>query len=178
VADTDFLGRTPEQVQEDRERARQTAERIKNRDWPEVPKGHYAIPVTDWFACDGDEADDWEPPILGYRLFERKVARVYKSGRRVGRDAFISGRTMIATGVDSTRLLREIDLDRQVAVNLWGPGGDVKSTIDDIVCDVEGDDTFRATFGKLTGRCGCCGKALTDAKSKMVGLGPDCRGYR
>lgn len=178
MADTDWLGRTPEEIEQDRERAHQTAERIKRRDWREVPKGHYAIPVKDWSACNGDEPDDWEPPVLGYRLFERKVARTFKTGRRVGRDKFISGKTMIAAGTDSTRLMQDIDSDRRMAIELWGLGGDQKSTIDDIVCDVVGDDTYRATFGRLTGRCGCCGLPLTDAKSKMLGLGPDCRGYR
>lgn len=41
-----------------------------------------------------------------------------------------------------------------------------------------GADGYRELFGKLTGRCGYCGKLLTDSKSKLIGIGPDCRGYR
>ena len=44
-----------------------------------------------------------------------------------------------------------------------------------LIEDLENGDTFRALFGRLTGRCGCCGKALTDPKSKLIGIGPDCR---
>lgn len=32
----------------------------------------------------------------------------------------------------------------------------------------------RAEFGRLAGRCGCCGKTLTDPDSKMRGIGPEC----
>lgn len=34
----------------------------------------------------------------------------------------------------------------------------------------------RARFSAFTTRCFDCGRALTDAKSKTLGLGPDCRG--
>lgn len=40
-----------------------------------------------------------------------------------------------------------------------------------------GDDpaTAAARFAELTTRCLCCGRKLTDAKSKLLGIGPDCR---
>ena len=33
----------------------------------------------------------------------------------------------------------------------------------------------RSTFGTQVGRCGCCGKSLTDQLSRALGIGPDCR---
>jgi len=35
-------------------------------------------------------------------------------------------------------------------------------------------DELRANFGRFTGRCGCCGRRLTDPASKLRGIGPDC----
>jgi len=36
-------------------------------------------------------------------------------------------------------------------------------------------DEATARFAALQLRCGFCGKALTDPKSKTIGIGPDCR---
>jgi uncharacterized protein DUF6011 len=48
-----------------------------------------------------------------------------------------------------------------------------------ILHDIEhSDGSFRKLYGKLTGRCGSCGRVLTDPKSKLLGIGPDCRGFR
>lgn len=173
---TDILGRTPVEIERDRERARQNRERITARDWHEVPKGHYAVPVVDWVNWDCEEDD--EPATIGYRLFERKIARRAKNGRVLGRDRFIHGRAMIVDGADPEQVRDAIDSDHRIAINVFGPGGDLKEIVDQLVRDVEGDDRFRALFGKLTGRCGCCGRKLTDPRSKMLGIGPECRGYR
>lgn len=35
-------------------------------------------------------------------------------------------------------------------------------------------DFYRASFGRLTGKCGCCGRRLTDPTSISRGIGPDC----
>lgn len=37
------------------------------------------------------------------------------------------------------------------------------------------DDAFRKLYGLLTGRCGRCGRLLTDRESRRLGIGPDCR---
>jgi hypothetical protein len=36
-------------------------------------------------------------------------------------------------------------------------------------------DGARTRFGKLTGCCYVCSKKLTDARSVVLGIGPDCR---
>jgi hypothetical protein len=38
-----------------------------------------------------------------------------------------------------------------------------------------GQDTARARYGQMIGRCGCCGKPLTDDTSRQIGIGPVCR---
>jgi hypothetical protein len=87
----DPLGRTPEQVAEDKKRAADTTARIMARDWREVPKGHYAVPVPDLASAEWEAADyEGDPPVMAYRLFERKVARHCKNGRVIGRERFIT----------------------------------------------------------------------------------------
>jgi hypothetical protein len=178
--ETDFLGRTPEQAAADKRRAAETRERIQARDWREVPKGHYAIAVHDYGSAEWEAAGfQGEAPVIAYRLFERKVARHCRNGRVMGKDRFTSGAVMLASNdVDSDQVRHEVKSDRDMAVDSYGPGGDLKAIVDAIVLDVAGGDTFRAKFGQLTGKCGCCGMRLTDPKSKLIGLGPDCRGYR
>jgi hypothetical protein len=40
------------------------------------------------------------------------------------------------------------------------------------------DNLLGRVYGMLTGNCCCCHATLTDPKSKLIGIGPDCRGYR
>lgn len=178
MTDDNILGRTEEQVEADLEEFRAYVKRVRDRDWHEIPRGFYAIAIEDYNAWDSDCPDDWNPPIIGHRLFERKVARICKTGRRIGRDQFISGRIMVQPDVDHDRIFKALDFEKECLPDEFGRDGWAKSTIDRIMLDVEGDDTYRATFGKLTGRCGCCGKTLTDPTSKLLGIGPDCRGRR
>lgn len=176
----DPFGRTPEEATADRERARQVKARVAGRDWHEVPKGYYAVPVRDFGSAEW-EANDWagQPPIMAYRLFERRVVRHCKNGRDIGKDRFIIGAVMLASDdVDPERVRCDIANDREMGVQFYGPKGDLKMTVDEIMLDLEAGDTFRPLFGQLTGRCGCCGKGLSDPKSKLLGIGPDCRGYR
>lgn len=176
----DFLGRTPEEAERDRQRAREYRERIRARDWHEVPKGHYAVAVPDLGSADWEAAGyEGDPPIVAYRLFERRVARQCKNGRVIGREQFITGAVMLAgDDVDPDLVRREVKEDRDMAVEIFGPKGDLKAIVDAILTDIAAGDTFRAKFGQLTGKCGCCGMRLTDPKSKLIGIGPDCRGYR
>lgn len=39
-------------------------------------------------------------------------------------------------------------------------------------------DAARLLFAQFTGACSVCGRALTDPTSKLLGIGPDCRGSR
>lgn len=175
-----LLGRAPEQAAEDKKRAAETAARIMARDWHEVPKGHYAVPVHDYASAEWEDAGyEGEPPIMAYRLFERRVARHCKNGSVIGREQFITGAIMLASNdIDPEEVRREIRFDRDMAIGAYGPKGDLKACVDEIMRDIEDGDTFRATFGQLTGKCGFCGMRLTDPKSKLIGIGPDCRGYR
>jgi len=80
--------------------------------------------------------------------------------------------------IDPDRVRQEVKWDRETAVEIFGAKGDLKAIVDAILMDIAGGDTYRAKFGQLTGKCGCCGMRLTDPKSKLIGIGPDCRGYR
>jgi len=40
-----------------------------------------------------------------------------------------------------------------------------------------GIDESRARFGQAVGQCGRCGRSLTDAVSRAIGIGPECRKY-
>ncbi len=172
---TDLFGRTPEEAERAMRKMRKDNARIMARDWREVPRGYYAIPVTGWIAwsetCEGD------PPVVGYRLFERRTARRCENGRVIGRDRFITGAVMGAPGADPAAVRDEIASDQEVHRDL-GPHGDLQRIVDSIILDTRDGDTFRAKFGQLTGKCGCCGRRLTDPRSKLIGIGPDCRGYR
>jgi hypothetical protein len=121
-------------------------------DWHDIPRGYYALPVVE---------DDEPYRVLGYKLFERKVPRTYKTGRTVGRDAWRCSYTL-ADGItwEEFRDYTSDDTDFTRAL--------------DIELVLEFPDQCRADFGKLTGRCGCCGKTLTDPDSKMRGIGPEC----
>lgn len=117
--------------------------RIKSSTWQDIPRGYYAMPVEDIPDCD---CEDWGcgcTVLLGYRLFQRKESRVTRTGRRIGKNQFISGKTVAAP-----------DTDHELTEN---------------------PDLYRAEYGKFTGKCGCCGRALTDPDSKLRGIGPECR---
>lgn len=126
--------------------------------WQEIPKGYFAIPVWD---C-SDEENVQEIALQTYR---RTVPRTFKNGRRVGSDWFGEGATYI---LDKTRaddipsLLKAYRWDREEAIGLL----------------TAQPEQSMARYGQFTGRCGCCHHPLTDDKSKLIGIGPECRGYR
>lgn len=45
-----------------------------------------------------------------------------------------------------------------------------------VALSIEERRNANALFGREIGRCGCCGKSLTDEISRQEGLGPICRG--
>ncbi len=131
----------------------------KAADWSDLPRGFYALHIFDY------DAD-----LLGYSLFERKVPRETKTGRRMGRNLFIYGATMIASPELEDRLVEHIAVEKRVYGGEVGYG---KAQVEELLADPDG---YRAVFGQLTGKCGCCGRKLTDPTSKLLGIGPDCRG--
>jgi Family of unknown function (DUF6011) len=173
----DPLDRTLEEGAADRERAALLKARVMGRTWQEVPKGYYAIPVHDWLEW-MDRDCEGEANVIAYRMFSRTEARTCKTGRVIGKNRFITGAVWILPGADPRRVRDEIDGDDQMVREWVGQGGHIKQIVDTILLDIADQDSFRAQYGRITGRCGHCRKALTDPKSKLIGIGPDCRGYR
>jgi hypothetical protein len=137
-------------------------------DWHDIPRGFYAVPVT----------DDEEPYLLGYMLYERTEPRTFKNGRTVGKHQWREGRTPIE---GHTYLHRSYILEPGITFrprfaehyfsDFWRRA--------DIEFVLEFTESCRATFGQLVGRCGCCGRTLTDPQSKLRGIGPECiKGFR
>lgn len=130
------------------------ADKIMANDWRDIPKGFYALTVVDM-------GEDGDYPLLGYKLFERKVPRTYKTGRTVGRDRWTCT-YLLSPGF----AWEQFDRHRCDGTEFWR-----RSDIADILYDPE---RCRVLFGQVTGRCGCCGRTLTDPNSKMRGIGPEC----
>ena len=193
-------------------------------DWREVPEGFYAIPIGDWMKFGDDVGPDGVTPALelvGYQLFVRKVPRVFKSGKKVGQDAFAAGAPVVAEGavpyawrpgaepispwerlkgeLESERFCAEHDFRKEDSAEppcrcvrwcqspIYGHNRDghwqavpnqreawINCAAAVILHDIKGGDSFRALYGQLTGRCGRCGRLLTDPVSKVAGIGPEC----
>jgi hypothetical protein len=120
-------------------------------DWHHIPRGYYAIPVHE---------DDEPFRLMGHKLFERKAPRTYKNGRTVGSDRWRCSYAA-SNGITWAELREHIDSTE------YGR----QSDIDEVL---EFTDQCRVDFGRLTGRCGFCGRTLTDPDSKMRGIGPEC----
>lgn len=140
-------------------------QKVRSADWHDIPRGYYADTVV-LDSLDVDDPDFCK--VLGYKLFERKVARVCKTGRVVGRDAW-TRRLVAADGVEVQSLLAY--LDEQSVDPEWDRQIEIALVLEDVA---DGTNLYRYTLGQITGRCGWCGKALTDPDSKMRGIGPEC----
>jgi|SRR5829696_5868288 len=125
---------------------------LEHATWRDVPGGYYALPIFG----DNDETE------FGYVLYERRVPRTTSTGRTIGGHRW--RRALVAAeGVDMAELLAD-DLDDEQF---------------DVGCILRDPDYYRAELGRLTGKCGWCGRRLTDPDSKMCGMGPECaRGIR
>lgn len=147
-----------------------TRQLLSQADWPLIPAGYYAVPIKGWdLISSEDDAETWRPPLLGHQTFRRSVARTCKTGRVIGRDAFTRGVAWTNPEADPQDIA-----DSCISWTL--EEDDI--TVHWIMADVNGPDTFRAIYGKITGRCGHCHRRLTDPKSKLLGIGPECRGFR
>lgn len=131
-------------------------------DWHNIPAGHYAIPVVE-DDLDGDHPNFCR--LLGYKVFERKTPRVDRNGRRTGRDSWGSG-LLLGPNVQWPDF--RAYLDREKVGDGYDGARDVLYVLDD-------PDMGMRTFGQAAGRCGACGKTLTDPESKAQGIGPECR---
>lgn len=139
----------------------------KDSDWQKVPRGFFALPV----ARDPERVTGGAT-TLGWKLFERKEPRTYKTtGKVVGRHAWMR-HWMLDPGVGDARLNPAAWQELRDKIDDTPDGR--KADIAEILADV---DNAQARFGQLTGRCGCCGRKLTDANSKMRGIGPECNKF-
>ena len=116
--------------------------------------------VIDAFGDPGAMPDE-RYRLLGHQLFERKVPRTFQE-RPHSRPTPDGAATRWPTASHVTSSVNgsvtTANYDRQ----------------SDIAFVLEFTDICRTDVGKLTGRCGCCGKTLTDPDYKMRGIGPEC----
>jgi hypothetical protein len=115
-------------------------------DWTELPEGHYAIPI---------HHDD---TLIGYATYRRSTTRS-------GREQFRRGVALAVPGHEDT--LRS-ELDAQAATLAAHVAADIGTLLAD-------SDRYRLLYGTFVGRCGWCGRKLTDKTSLLLGIGPDCR---
>lgn len=120
-----------------------------------LPPGRYAVPVHDSDAYDVDDPRFCE--LVGWHLVEVTKRGVTKT-RTVGEE-----------GVDMVRLSAVIDWE----VEAYG-----HDHVTHFLTNTELRGYAQADYGRLTGRCGCCGRTLTDPASKMRGIGPECAATR
>lgn len=119
--------------------------------WMNLPRGHYALPVL------------LAGTVVGYSLYERKTPRETKRGT-VGKHRFRVGTLAALPGRED------------VVWPAWCRGRDRSAAIAaDIRRMVADPDRYRQIFGTFAGKCGWCGRKLTDAESRLLGVGPDCR---
>jgi hypothetical protein len=122
-------------------------------DWHDIPPGFYAVPVVT------------DAGLLGHRLFQRRGP--FKEGRwrhpegewkpwphSIARPSY-----QLAEGVTREEF-------RAAKGSAWDEAN-IKFVLENL-------DMCREAFGQVVGRCGCCGRALTDPDSKMRGIGPEC----
>jgi hypothetical protein len=130
--------------------------------WRDVPRGYFAFPIYDIDGLDPDR-DDVEPEVIGHQCYERRVPRTHKNGRTVGRDRWRKITYKVEGVEDWQRVLdNRLYMDEAFEIERM----------------VEDPSRYQAEFGRLTGKCGCCGRRLTDPDSKMRGIGPECAGLR
>ena len=138
---------------------RRSRVRVMAADWHDIPRDHYAIPVVD----DATSAD-WAT-----KLFERKCRVPTRPARRSAADGWHGWHgwrctylmPTAAMGTNSSGRSKKTTTHYNPCVG-HRPSCSTPST------------NCRAVFGAVTGRCGCCGRTLTDPDSRMRGIGPEC----
>jgi hypothetical protein len=114
--------------------------------WADIPLGYYAWDIV-------YQDDDY--PVVGYTTFRRSP-----KGFRLG----------ATYRLPANDLLPEPDRRDYVYDMAWTVAA-IRDLVPAVIRDADKD---RARFGQLTGRCGCCSRVLTDPRSKLRGIGPDC----
>lgn len=115
--------------------------------WYQLPAGRYAVPIV------------VDKVLLGYAQYERVAPKETKRGK-VGKHRFRVGQLVARPGHEQRR-----ELLRTTAAELLA---DIQTLLTD-------PDRYRQLWGTYSGKCGWCGRRLTDPESRLLGVGPDCR---
>ena len=132
----------------------------RGRQWRQLlPEGRYGWPLHDWDAMNyGSGSRATEPPLIGYCVYWK-------------RSAGLTTTLLLADGLDSTpenvQRLRVAERDDENE-NI---DGDTSGRLAHIV---DNPAKYAGSYGMFTGRCGFCGRKLTDRASVERGIGPDC----
>lgn len=127
----------------------------RGKQWRELlPEGRYAWPLLDWDSDWCDTGQDM-PPLIGYCVYWKR--------RKGGMTRLL----MLAEGIESTRENRE----RLREAERTDENCDDETRLADIV---DNPASYAGTYGMHTGKCGICGRKLTDRESVERGIGPDC----
>jgi Family of unknown function (DUF6011) len=120
----------------------------RGRRWRELlPEGRYAWPLYGW------DRDNEDPPLIGHAVYwHRKGGRLSMMLIKVSPDI-------------TTNLLEACH---------WVGNGPADDREYLLATFVEDPKTYAGQWGMHTGHCGFCGRALTDPKSKEIGIGPEC----
>jgi hypothetical protein len=95
-------------------------------------------------------------------MWQRKTPRITKAGRRIGKSSLIRGATWTLDGADETAIRDYLNRP-------------VRQTADEAITAIAANPFGASTtYGKLTGKCGCCNRKLTDPTSLLRGIGPEC----
>ncbi|MTD55699.1 DUF6011 domain-containing protein [Amycolatopsis pithecellobii] len=122
-----------------------------------LPHGYWAIPIHDEYS--GYDVED--PRFC--ELVGHYLVRVTKRGK-------LTPAAKPMDGIDWPRFDAVLANEREYLPFQYYL---------EYLTDDELGPWYRENYGKLTGHCGWCGKALTDPDSKLRGIGPECaRGIR
>ncbi len=114
-----------------------------------LPQGRYAWPLYDW-----EEYGEDEQPLLGYAIYWRRVSGLTTLLR-------------LADGLEST----PANGQRLRAAEQADENSDTSYRL---ACIVSDPCKYAGQYGMFSGRCGLCGRKLTDPVSVARGIGPDC----
>jgi hypothetical protein len=117
--------------------------------WRELlPKGRYAWPLYDWVNWDPTDGEDG-PPLIGHAVYWRRKRGLSLMLMRLNPN-------VTASLTAACRMDENGDPDYHLASFVAEP------------------KKYAGEWGMHTGHCGFCGRALTDPKSREIGIGPEC----
>lgn len=132
-------------------------------DLSEVPNGYYALPNVN------------PEKYKGAFIFIR-ISRTKQTGRRTRRYVYGkergAGNEIVPAG---TLEVRDLSSDQKRLCGEQRPDDVYRGEFEAQMPLIQiAPETWAKIFGQQIGRCGRCGKKLTDDESRQVGLGPEC----